>query len=58
MSDQLIMAVFLLLNKEVSEHGRHLAQYFHLFNLYASLGDGEKIQLLKVSVFVVLFNFK
>ncbi|KAK4293168.1 hypothetical protein Pmani_034115 [Petrolisthes manimaculis] len=42
LSDQL-----LLLNKEVSEHGRHLTQYFHLFHLYASLGLPEKLQLLK-----------
>lgn len=50
LSDQLLVAVLLLLNKEVSEHGRHLAQYFHLFNLYASLGPPEKLQLLKLNV--------
>lgn len=48
LSDQLLVAVLLLLNKEVSEHGRHLVQYFHLFHLYASLGPAEKLQLLKV----------
>lgn len=48
LSDQLLIAVLLLLNKEVSEHGRHLLQYFHLFHLYASFGPAEKLQLLKV----------
>ncbi|KAK4299792.1 hypothetical protein Pmani_027956 [Petrolisthes manimaculis] len=42
LSDQL-----LLLNKEVSEHGRHLTQYFHLFHLYASLGLPELLLLNK-----------
>lgn len=50
LSDQLLVAVLLLLNKEVSEHGRHLVQYFHLFHLYASLGPAEKLQLLKLNV--------
>lgn len=50
LSDQLLVAVLLLLNKEVSEHGRHLVQYFHLFHLYASLGPAEKLQLLKVGM--------
>ncbi|KAG7177623.1 ubiquitin carboxyl-terminal hydrolase FAF-X-like [Homarus americanus] len=50
LSDQLLVAVLLLLNKEVSEHGRHLTQYFHLFHLYASLGPPEKLQLLKLNV--------
>ncbi|XP_076067071.1 ubiquitin carboxyl-terminal hydrolase-like faf isoform X3 [Oratosquilla oratoria] len=50
LSDELIVAVLSLLNKEVSEHGRHLAQYFHLFLLYASLGPPEKLQLLKLNV--------
>ncbi|XP_047471205.1 probable ubiquitin carboxyl-terminal hydrolase FAF-X isoform X2 [Penaeus chinensis] len=50
LSDQLLVAVLQLLNKDVSEHGRHLTQYFHLFNLYASLGPPEKLQLLKLNV--------
>ncbi|XP_064082430.1 probable ubiquitin carboxyl-terminal hydrolase FAF-X isoform X2 [Macrobrachium nipponense] len=50
LSDQLLVAVLQLLNKEVSEHGRHLAQYFHLFNMYASIGPPEKLQLLKLNV--------
>ncbi|CAL4062679.1 unnamed protein product [Meganyctiphanes norvegica] len=50
LSDQLVVAVLLLLNKEVSEHGRHLTQYFQLFNLYASLGPPEKLQLLKLNL--------
>ncbi|MCL4118408.1 UNVERIFIED_CONTAM: hypothetical protein GTU68_037864, partial [Idotea baltica] len=50
LSDQLLIAVLLLLNKEVSEHGRHLLQYFHLFHLYSSFGPQEKLQLLKLNV--------
>mgnify|MGYP001792595522 CR=1 FL=1 len=43
LSDHLIMAVLALLRKEVSEHGRHIAQYFHLFLMYANLGPDEVI---------------
>ena len=39
--DHLFSAVLNLLNREVSEHGRHLTQYFHLFLMYASLGVAE-----------------
>ncbi|KTF73658.1 hypothetical protein cypCar_00043671 [Cyprinus carpio] len=39
-----------LLRREVSEHGRHLQQYFNLFVMYANLGLAEKTQLLKLSV--------
>ena len=39
-----------LLHSDVAEHGRHLAQYFHLFVMYASLGATEKAQLLKLRV--------
>jgi len=48
--DHLFSAVLNLLNREVSEHGRHLTQYFHLFLMYASLGVAEKQQLLKMDV--------
>ncbi len=41
LSDHLLNAVLNLLKKEVSEHGRHLTQYFHLFLMYANLGTGE-----------------
>ena len=41
LSDHLLLAVLQLLKKEVSEHGRHLQQYFHLFLMYASLGPDE-----------------
>lgn len=57
LSDQLLVAVLQLLNKDVSEHGRHLTQYFHLFNLYASLGPPEKLQLLKVFDLQFFFSF-
>jgi len=50
LSDHLLIAVLNLLKKEVSEHGRHLNQYFHLFLMYANLGVPEKQQLLKLNV--------
>ena len=39
-----------LLRKEVSDYSRNLGQYFSLFSMYASLGKGEKMQLLKQNV--------
>ena len=41
LSDHLLVAVLNLLKKEVSEHGRHLTQYFHLFLMYSNLGIPE-----------------
>jgi len=41
LSDHLMLAVLQLLKKEVSEHGRHLQQYFHLFLMYANLGTQQ-----------------
>ena len=41
LSDYLLHAVLSLLKKEVSDHGRHLTQYFHLFQMYANLGVPE-----------------
>lgn len=38
LSDHLLRAVLNLLRREVSEHGRHLQQYFNLFVMYANLG--------------------
>ncbi|KAF7709468.1 probable ubiquitin carboxyl-terminal hydrolase FAF-X isoform X4 [Silurus meridionalis] len=50
LSDHLLRAVLNLLRREVSEHGRHLQQYFNLFVMYANLGLAEKTQLLKLGV--------
>ncbi|XP_038836137.1 probable ubiquitin carboxyl-terminal hydrolase FAF-X isoform X1 [Salvelinus namaycush] len=50
LSDHLLRAVLNLLRREVSEHGRHLQQFFNLFVMYANLGLAEKTQLLKLSV--------
>ncbi|XP_069745429.1 ubiquitin carboxyl-terminal hydrolase 9X isoform X3 [Narcine bancroftii] len=50
LSDHLLRAVLNLLRREVSEHGRHLTQYFNLFVMYANLGVAEKTQLLKLNV--------
>jgi len=50
LSDHLLQTVLALLWMEVSEHGRHLQQYFTLFVMYASLGAREKAQLLRLNV--------
>ncbi|XP_045395018.1 probable ubiquitin carboxyl-terminal hydrolase FAF-X isoform X1 [Lemur catta] len=50
LSDHLLRAVLNLLRREVSEHGRHLQQYFNLFVMYANLGMAERTQLLKLNV--------
>ena len=50
LSDQILAAVLLLNNRELSDHYRQLTQYFHLFNMYAALGLAEKRQLLKLNV--------
>ena len=41
LSEHLLVAVLNLLKKEVSEHGRHLTQYFQLFLMYSNLGVAE-----------------
>lgn len=41
LSDYVMVAILELLKKEISEHGRHLAQYFHLFLMYANIGVPE-----------------
>ena len=46
LGDYLLIAVLNLLKKEVSEHGRHLNQYFHLFLMYSGLGIAEVSILL------------
>ena len=56
LSDHLLLAVLALLWVEVSEHGRHLSQYFNLFAIYASLGVAEKTQLLKLNVASLLMS--
>ncbi len=48
---------FLLL--QVSEYGRHLAQYFNLFVMYCTLGTTEKTQLLRLNlpaIFIQVFT--
>ncbi|CAB4054352.1 USP9_24 [Lepeophtheirus salmonis] len=50
LADHLLSTVLSLLWMEVSEHGRHITQYFSFFSMYASLGVPEKTQLLKLNV--------
>ncbi|GFR25313.1 probable ubiquitin carboxyl-terminal hydrolase FAF-X [Trichonephila clavata] len=50
LAHNLIVAVLSLLRKEVSEHGRHLTQYFSLFAMFASLGVAERTMLLQLNV--------
>jgi len=46
-SDHILTSVLALLKKEVSEHGRHIAQYFHLFLSYSNLGIPEVCHAVK-----------
>ncbi|KAK6644525.1 hypothetical protein RUM43_000792 [Polyplax serrata] len=50
LSDHLLHALILLLDKEISDHGKHLVHYFTLFQMYAQLGLEEKAQLLRLDV--------
>ena len=50
-SDHILTAVLALLKKEVSEHGRHIAQYFHLFLSYSNLGIAEVSSAMKYASF-------
>ncbi|CAG5128792.1 unnamed protein product, partial [Candidula unifasciata] len=57
LSDHLLVAALSLLKKDISEHGRHLQQYFHLFHLYLNMNPNNpelnmkiKLQLLKLRV--------
>lgn len=47
--EQILLHVLYLLKTDVPENGKHLAQYFSLFTMYASLNVQQKQQLLKVS---------
>ncbi|KAF2881719.1 hypothetical protein ILUMI_24454 [Ignelater luminosus] len=50
LSDHILLALLGLLQREVSEHGRHLPHYCNVFHMYASQGIQEKTQLLKMNV--------
>lgn len=50
LSDCLMQSVLSLLNKDVSEHSRHLSQYFNLFYQYALIGSEERAQLIRLNV--------
>ncbi|KAL1497662.1 hypothetical protein ABEB36_008585 [Hypothenemus hampei] len=50
LSDHVIGALLALLQREVSEHGRHLPHYCTVFHMYANQGIQEKAQLLRLSV--------
>lgn len=41
LSDHLLVAALSLLKKDISEHGRHLQQYFHLFHLYLNMNPNN-----------------
>ncbi|XP_047353087.1 probable ubiquitin carboxyl-terminal hydrolase FAF-X isoform X1 [Vespa velutina] len=56
LSDHLMHAVLSLLQREISDHGRHLPHYFSLFHMYANLGLQEKLQLLTLNVPVTFMS--
>lgn len=58
LSDQILITALQLLNKEISDHGRHLSHYFSLFHMYCTFGNNEKEQLLRVRIaFIVFFKY-
>ena len=56
LSDYLLRAVLTLLKREVSEHGRHLTQYFQLFQMYANLGLAEVSVIAVEEIVLVVIN--
>ncbi|XP_018561344.1 probable ubiquitin carboxyl-terminal hydrolase FAF-X isoform X3 [Anoplophora glabripennis] len=50
LSDHILWALLALLQREVSEHGRHLPHYCTVFHMYANQGIQEKAQLLRMNV--------
>lgn len=48
LSDQILITALQLLNKDISDHGRHLSHYFSLFHIYCGFGIAEREQLLRV----------
>lgn len=58
LSDHILQAVLLLLKKEVSEHGRHLTQYFSLFMMYCSLGIPEVLYSYHCIRYLVFKTFQ
>ncbi|CAG9840067.1 unnamed protein product [Diabrotica balteata] len=50
LSDHILWALLSLLQREVSEHGRHLPHYCSVFHMYANQGIQEKTQLLRMNV--------
>lgn len=53
LSDHILLAVLSLLKREVSEHSRHLTQYFSMFLMYSSLGLPEVKLLSFIIIFVI-----
>lgn len=48
LSDHLLVAALSLLKKDISEHGRHLQQYFHLFLMYLNINANSQETNLKI----------
>lgn len=56
--EQILSAVLNLLKTDVLENGKHLAQYFTLFSMYAGLGNQQKLELIKVRFDSIRFEKK
>jgi ubiquitin carboxyl-terminal hydrolase 9/24 len=52
LSDHILHAVLMLLHREIADHGRHLPHYFALFLTHSSIGLPQKLQLLKVILYL------
>lgn len=50
LAEYVLDGVLNLLRRDVSEYGRHLAQYFGFFVNYINLGDMEKRHLVEVGI--------
>lgn len=52
--EQILLHVLYLLKTDVPDNGKHLTQYFTLFNMYACGNVQQKQQLLKVMPIIVV----
>lgn len=55
--EQILLHVLYLLKTDVPDNGKHLTQYFTLFTMFASMSVQQKLQLLKVNVFLLFLIY-
>lgn len=57
LSDHVLWALLALLQREVSEHGRHLPHYCTVFHMYANQGNNVKFEILFRLFFFMLIHY-